>query len=49
MGSSDGYSQNILIILYTINMIDLTQTKVEEFIMTVQTPYRYDVVGSFKT
>lgn len=28
-------------------MIDLTQTKVEEFIMTVQTPYRYDVVGSF--
>ncbi len=28
-------------------MIDLTHTKVEEFIMTVQTPYRYDVVGSF--
>lgn len=39
--------KNISIILYTINMIDLTHTKVEEFIMTVQTPYRYDVVGSF--
>lgn len=39
--------KNISIILYTINMIDLTHTKVEEFIMSVQTPYRYDVVGSF--
>ena len=28
-------------------MIDLTHTKVEDLIMTVQTPYKYDVVGSF--
>ena len=28
-------------------MIDLTHTKVEEFIMTVQPPFKYDVVGSF--
>lgn len=28
-------------------MIDLTHTKVEELIMTVQPPFKYDVVGSF--
>lgn len=28
-------------------MIDFTHTKVEDLIMTVQTPYKYDVVGSF--
>ena len=28
-------------------MIDLTHTKVEEMIMTVQPPFKYDVVGSF--
>ena len=28
-------------------MLDLTHTKVEDLIMTVQTPYKYDIVGSF--
>ena len=28
-------------------MVNLTHTKVEDLIMTVQAPFKYDVVGSF--